>query len=99
MSYERISIDEGIEILQKPGAVLLDIRDPDSYNEGHVENAVHIDNSNITNFINSTDKSTSLVIYCYHGNMSQGMANHFIEEGFTSVFSVDGGYEQWRHEL
>ena len=98
MSFLRISIEESAEIIEQ-GAIIIDVRDQMSYESGHIEKALHIDNSNISNFIQSTNTDTPLIIYCYHGNMSQSAANHFVQNGFTKVYSVDGGYEQWRHLL
>ena len=45
--------------------------------------------------IERTDLGRPLIAYCYHGNMSQGAADYFNRNGFTTTYSMDGGYEAW----
>jgi len=41
-------------------------------------------------------KNIPLIVYCYHGNSSKSAAHYFCENGFTQVYSMDGGFEAWR---
>ena len=43
-----------------------------------------------------TDRQQALVVYCYHGHSSQGASDYLAEQGFSSVVSLDGGFEHWR---
>ena len=99
MAFKRISIEDSMTVIEEDAPIILDIRDHQSFCAGHVDKALHIDNSNIGEFIEATEKSIPLLVYCYHGNMSQGAANYFNQQGFTTVYSVDGGFEEWRHKL
>ena len=92
MTYRRIDCKEAFEIIQLGGTVV-DVRDESSFKSGHIDGAIHIDNSSLAVFIEETDLSVPLVVYCYHGNMSQGAAAYFIEQGFEQASSLDGGYE------
>ncbi len=47
-------------------------------------------------FLSTADKDKPLIVYCYHGNSSQGAANYFFDQGYKEVYSMDGGYEAWR---
>ena len=76
--------------------VLVDIRDPQSFTLGKIQNAVRIDNSNVERFITDSDFDKELVVYCYHGNSSQGAADYFSQQGFVQCYSLDGGYEAWK---
>lgn len=77
------------------GVKVLDIRDERSFNEGHINSAQHLDNANFSEFLQSTDSAESIMVYCYHGIMSQGVAAHLVENGFLDVYSLNGGYEAW----
>ena len=99
MAFKRISIDESMRVISEDSPVILDIRDPQAFAAGLFDNALHLDNSNISEFIEETEKSVPLLVYCYHGNMSQGAAGYLEEQGFTTVYSVDGGFEEWRLKL
>lgn len=96
MNFKRID-PQGYKQLQTAGEVtLLDIRDPQSFANGHIDNALHIEEINVETFVEEQPKNKPLVICCYHGNSSQSAAAYFAEKGFTDVYSLDGGYEGWR---
>ena len=46
--------------------------------------------------IAAADLDAPLVVVCYHGNSSQSAAAYFIQQGFSDVYSLDGGFELWR---
>ncbi len=75
---------------------IVDIRDPASFAIGRIEDAVHLSDSNVQEFIEKTNKELPLIIYCYHGNSSQGAAAYFQEQGFKEVYSMAGGFEAWK---
>ena len=93
-NYKRISIEKAQELISDQ-ATIIDVRDQQSYSMGHIENAVHVSDENIQQFIDGTDKSKPLIIYCYRGNSSQDAADYLSEEGFTNVYSMDGGFDEW----
>ena len=95
MPFNRVSIKDAMDLLKKDDLILIDIRDYNSFKNGHIENAIHIEDLNLQNFLNEKDKNDTILIYCYHGNSSQSAANFFSQNGFKNVFSMDEGYEGW----
>ena len=95
MSYQRISIEDAKALIKDKDTTLIDIRDFNSFSNGHIQNAIHIEDLSIENFIQEKDKNKPILIYCYHGNSSQTAASFFDQRGFKSVFSMDEGYEGW----
>ena len=95
MSYQRISIEDAKELIKDDDIAIIDIRDFNSFSSGHIQNAIHIEDLNIENFIQEKDKNKPILIYCYHGNSSQAAANFFYQNGFQLVYSMDEGYEGW----
>jgi SagB-type dehydrogenase family enzyme len=95
-TFERIGVDFARELLKSGEALVLDMRDPASYESGHIEGAEHITEANIFHFLSGTPKSKPVLIYCYHGNASQVYAKTFADFRFTKVYSLDGGYEGWK---
>ncbi len=95
MPFEHISVSSLKSLIEEKPVTLVDIRDQPSYIAGHIENAIHIGNHNIQEFLAKTDKSVPIVVCCYHGNTSQGAANFFNEQGFVEAYSLDGGYAEW----
>lgn len=93
--FERISVEKARHIMTTDNVAIVDIRDRVSFNNGHIENALLLDNNNIDGFVTATDKNTTIIIYCYHGNSSQNAAQFIAEQGFSTVYSMDGGFELW----
>jgi thiosulfate sulfurtransferase len=96
MSYKRISIDEAKALMESGVATIGDVRDADAYRAGSIANAIHVQHETMDEFLAIAAKDKPLILYCYHGNSSQGAANYFSELGFVEVYSIDGGYEAWR---
>lgn len=99
MSFQRITIEEGKHLVDEQDVTIVDVRDTNSYELSHLKNALMVDQGNIDDFLNSTDKSKPLIVYCYHGNMSQVAADYFTNEGFSKVYSLDGGFEEWKNKF
>lgn len=94
--FKQISVEEAHKILESGKAVFVDVRDGGSFQAGHVPGALHLSDANIQDFVAKTDKSKPVVCYCYHGNTSQGAAAYLTDQGFKEVYSVMGGFEEWR---
>ena len=90
-----LSVADARAKLDAGDAVFLDIRDPDSYEEDHILGAIHINDANVAEYISTTDKAKTYIIYCYHGITSQSGAAYFQAQGFTDVYSMDGGFCAW----
>lgn len=93
---QRISAKDLKEKMDSQSVKILDIRDANSYFSGHISKASLLDNSNVGDMIASTDKDQVIAVCCYHGNSSQGAAQYLTEQGFTEVYSLDGGFEVWK---
>lgn len=94
MSFQRIDVEHARELLAQ-NALVVDIRDPQSFASGAMPGAVHLNGENVESFIQNNDQSRPLIVCCFHGNSSQGAAQFFSERGFEQTFSLDGGYEAW----
>jgi len=76
--------------------LFVDVRDPRSFAAAHVRGARHVNDDNLSAFLDGTERSRPLVVYCYHGHSSLGGAAYFLEQGFEQVWSLTGGFEAWR---
>ena len=96
-NFKRISKNKANELLLEE-LYIIDIRDQDSFNAGHIDNAINLNNKNMEDFITSADKKKITVVYCYHGNFSQNAAYYLSSKGFETAYSVDGGFEEWKND-
>lgn len=94
--FKRISIETTRQMLQNGDVQLVDIRDEQSYQMGHIAGARHLDNTSLQDFLIEGDPDQPVIVYCYHGNSSQPAAAFLNEKGFDDVYSMDGGFEVWR---
>ncbi|MDE9749684.1 thiosulfate sulfurtransferase GlpE [Pseudomonas aeruginosa] len=94
-TFQRIAPEQARQ-LRENGAQVVDIRDSQSFAVGHISGSRHIDNHSVADFIAAADLDAPLVVVCYHGNSSQSAAAYFIQQGFSDVYSLDGGFELWR---
>lgn len=99
MSFKRIDTVTARQLIAaspENGLQIVDVRDERSYEGAHIEGAHHLDNTTLSEFLQSADQDKPLLVYCYHGNMSQGAAAFFAEQGFVEAYSLDGGFEAWQ---
>jgi len=95
--FKIISVKDARQRLHNSQAILVDIRDAQSFIKEHTESAIHLSEKNLSDFVNGTPKQIPVFVMCYHGNNSQGVAHYLTIQGFEDVSSIDGGYEAWNN--
>jgi len=95
MTFQHLSVEQLKILLDEQDVVLLDTRDEASYQAGHIDGAMRLDDRTVTGFVSDTEKTSTVVVVCYHGHSSQGAANYLADQGFSNVYSLDGGYSAW----
>ena len=93
--FKRIPPEQA-QALREQGAVVVDIRDPQTFALNHIGGSQHLDNHSLHDFITQADLDAPLIVVCYHGNSSQSAAAYLVGQGFSQVYSLDGGFELWR---
>jgi molybdopterin/thiamine biosynthesis adenylyltransferase/rhodanese-related sulfurtransferase len=95
-----VTTEEAEAALADPAAVLLDIREPDEYEQGAVPGAVHIVRGNLESQVENrlTDRDAPLIVQCAGGVRSVFAAKTLEELGYTDVVSMAGGFNKWKDE-
>ena len=95
-----VTTAEADELRLAPGAVALDVREADEYEQGALPRAVHIPRGTLETTIEMKvpNKTTPLVVYCAGGTRSAFAAKTLEELGYTDVVSVVGGFNRWKDE-
>ena len=88
------------EQLLAEGWTLLDVREPDEYEQGAIAGSVHIPRGQLESSIENrvADRSTPLVAMCAGGVRSAFAAVTLEQMGYTDVVSMDGGFNKWKDE-
>ena len=66
--FECINVEEAHQKMHQGQAVLVDIRDPQSFAMGHTPGAFHLTNDTLGAFMRDNDFDTPVMVMCYHGN-------------------------------
>ena len=81
---------------KEAGAFILDVRQPDEWNEAHIQNATLIPLDQLPDRINELPKNQEIVVVCRSGNRSAQGRDILLQAGFTNVTSMAGGLNQWK---
>jgi molybdopterin/thiamine biosynthesis adenylyltransferase/rhodanese-related sulfurtransferase len=90
----------GAEALLAEGHLLLDVREPDEYEQGAIPDSLHIPRGNLESGIENrvTDRDQPIVVMCAGGVRSAFAADTLAQLGYTDVVSMDGGFNRWKDE-
>jgi molybdopterin/thiamine biosynthesis adenylyltransferase/rhodanese-related sulfurtransferase len=82
------------------GVTLLDVREPDEFDQGALVGVIHIPRGHLEAQIENriVDKTTPVVAYCAGGVRSAFAAKTLQELGYTNVVSMAGGFGKWKDE-
>jgi len=84
---------------QKAGEplVVIDVRDPDEYRDGHIEGATNISRGFLEFRVASVvaDPGAPVVVYCQSGLRSMLAAKALRDLGYTNVINLQGGFQKW----
>lgn len=88
------------EALRAEGAVLLDVREADEFEQGAIPGAVFIPRGHLEGQVEGRlpDKDQKIVIHCAGGVRSAFAAKTLTELGYTDVASMAGGFNRWKDE-
>lgn len=90
---------ENLQDLLDDGYTLVDVREIDEYNQGHIPNALNVPLSNIENDdYGSLSKDEKYVVICRSGNRSKTASEILSKEGFTIV-NLESGMSSWTGEI
>jgi molybdopterin/thiamine biosynthesis adenylyltransferase/rhodanese-related sulfurtransferase len=99
-SIREVDTAEADDLRKVPGAVVLDVREADEFEQGAIPGALFIPRGTLETGIESRvpDKSTKLIVHCAGGTRSAFAAKSLEELGYTDVVSVAGGFNKWKDE-
>ena len=99
-SYRQINMDEAVEMMKKEsGYIILDVRRPDEYADGHIPGAINVPNEEIgtTELPELPDKAQLILVYCRSGRRSKEASEKLVKLGYTNIVEF-GGILDWKGE-
>lgn len=99
MLTSSLPVDEiGIEGIDSaaPNAVLLDVREPDEFERGHVRGAVNLPQADLATRLDEIPRDRPILTICQSGTRSLRSAQFLRQQGFQNVANIVGGTSAWR---
>lgn len=89
-----------LETLVKTGKVkeIYDVRTPKERDTAKIAGTKLLDDAAMA-AISHLPKDTPIVFHCHHGSRSKAAAEHFLKEGFTTVYNLAGGIDAWSKDI
>lgn len=83
--------------IQEPGVVVLDVRTPSEYAQGHIAKAINIDFEAATfnSEIAKLDNTKTYAVYCHSGRRSAIATTAMARAGFERIFNLQNGLADW----
>ena len=90
----------GAEEALDNGAILLDVREPDEFEQGAIPGSVHIPRGHLEAQVEGRigERAQQIVVMCAGGVRSAFAAKTLQELGYDDVVSMDGGFNRWKDE-
>ena len=100
-SYQQITQEEAKEMMDTQEVVILDVREQDEFDAGHIPGAVLLPVGTITEDTAAAvidDLDTVVLVYCRSGNRSKTASQALADLGYTNVYEF-GGINSWPYEI
>lgn len=97
-NYNENNIDyEEAKIILKNNkyAILLDVRSPQEYKEGHLEGSINIPLYDLERNMEKqlTDKEETIIVYCQSGNRSKKAIDILYKKNYKNLYNIEGGMD------
>lgn len=94
--YNDVTVAEAKALIEeRPGMVILDVRNPSEFDDGHIEDAINIPVDYLAGRLDELSKDNELLVYCRTGNRSARAVGILDDNGFTKIFHMDAGITGW----
>src|SRR5919109_5454779 len=93
-----ISPQEAASKLKRGDAVIVDVREQDEWDEGHISGAIHMSRGSIELDIEEKVPDTNKMIICHCGGGGRGaLATESLQKmGYKNVRNMAGGFKAWK---
>lgn len=99
-SYQQITQEEAKEMMDTQEVIILDVREQNEYDSGHIPGAIllpvgTIDENTAAAVI--PEKDSTVLVYCRSGNRSKTASSALAELGYTNIYEF-GGINTWPYQ-
>ena len=84
------------ELMTQDNVVVLDVREPSEYAEGHIPGVALIPMGQVPDRLNEIPKDQTVIVTCRSGNRSGQITEYLRGQGYTNVHNMEGGIVSWQ---
>ena len=90
----RVGVPEWVTAAESPGTVIIDVRTPEEFAQGHVEGALNIpvEYPDFAAQISALDPNSTYAVYCRSGNRSAVATQQMQGLGYVHIYDLNGGF-------
>ncbi len=97
-AYQNVPPDDLKAHLDDPNTIVVDVRTPAEYVQGHVPRAINLPLQEIENWYKDLPKDKTVYLICRTGHRSTKASEFLKEKGFRNLKNVTGGTLAWREK-
>ena len=100
-TYQQITQEEAKNMMDTQEAIVLDVREQDEFDAGHIPGAVLLPVDTITKDTAAAvipELDSVVLVYCRSGNRSKKASQALVELGYTGIYEF-GGINTWPYEV
>ncbi len=90
-----VSIEQAVVLWKAKEAVIIDVRTPEEYRQGHIPGVALIPLNELADRLDEIPKDKKVLLICRSGNRSAQGTKLLRNKGFANVYNVSGGMNQW----
>ncbi len=94
---KHVDAEAAAKLIQAGGIIILDVRTPEEFSEGHLQDAKNADilSKDFATQLGVLEKSKPILVHCQAGGRSTRSLAILEKLGFTTVYHLDGGMKDW----
>jgi hydroxyacylglutathione hydrolase len=97
-TLNQITCSELSQMIERDEVQVIDVRGVSEYNAGRINVAENIHVGYLSNNLDRIEKEKAVVVHCETGDRSAIAASYLLNQGFTNVINLTGGYAAWVNE-
>ncbi|WP_404331080.1 rhodanese-like domain-containing protein [Mesobacillus maritimus] len=99
IEYENVNSEEAQELIANGEVSIIDVRSIEAYSKTHIPNAKHLPFDELEARQSELHKNEAYLIVCVAGKTSEKASTLLAENGYTNIYNLSGGMDQWTGEV
>ena len=91
-----VDVDTAYALQDHPDVFMLDVREPDEYDAGHIPGITLIPMGEVADRLSEIPTDREVIVTCRTGNRSAQVVDFLRQQGFTNVHNMEGGIVAWQ---